>query len=133
MTPSWRASPSLLAAAAGALVATCLCATAAASDVHLPKIISESGVSRPEGKGLLRGGGGGGDGAVQLHDADAPHEIHGEEEEGGSAGGGGDEFQCNTEEHADYGGPIAFVWVGGNLNHSSPLPHHTRRCQPVRL
>lgn len=65
---------------------------------------------------------------MQLHDADAPHdahEVHGDEygaAEGGNAssgsgggggggGGSGDEFRCNTEKNADYGGPIAFVWV----------------------
>lgn len=122
MTPSWNASTSWLAAAA---LATCLlCATVAASDVHLPTLFSESGVSRPEGKGGTFRGGGSDDGAVQLHDADAPHdthEVHGDEDEsaeGGSAnsgggGGGGDEFRCNTEKNADYGGPIAFVWVWG--------------------
>ena len=116
MTPSRRLSGSL---------AFLLCASSvvAASDVHLPSLISESGVSRPEGKGKgntggggggggassrLRGGGGGGDSvaAVQLDDADAPHDaaqnVHHDD---------GDEFQCNTEPHTDYGGPIAFVWV----------------------
>jgi hypothetical protein len=103
MAPSTRPSPSLLASAT-----LLLCATVAASDVHLPSFISDSGVSRPQGnnggRSRLRGGGGDG-GSVQLDDADAPHDWQ------DARRGDGDDFQCNAEPHTDYGGPIAFVWV----------------------
>lgn len=90
-----------------------------ASDLHLPTLISETGLSLPEGgrgddvssKTLLRGRGGR-DRAVQLHDADGPLDarpIQSSEREERGIGG---ELQCHTEPHTDYGGPIAFVWVG---------------------